>query len=109
MHRLSTSFVLGYHGCDRALGETFHVRGVQLPENGSGPKFWMRYLDCAVIRRLHKIIKESDSPSIDTVRGIFQEGKPAYPGSAFLEKTHMQIAVTNLDCIKAVFRVTDNK
>lgn len=192
MHRLSTSFVLGYHGCDRVLGEsllagksrfllsendydwlgpgvyfweanphralefaqekkarrqavqdpfvvgavidlglcldlttkdsiddlriafeslveTFRVRGVQLPENGSGPTFWMRYLDCAVIRRLHEIIEDSHSTPIDTVRGIFQEGEPAYPGSAFLEKTHLQIAVTNLDCIKAVFRVTDNK
>lgn len=188
MHRLSTSFVLGYHGCDRALGErmlsgrakflrsendydwlgpgvyfwetnpgralefaeekksrnqgiseafvvgavvdlgmcldlttkdsiddlrnayaslegTFRVRGVQLPTNG--PKPWMKFLDCAVVRRLHEIIEDSGAPCVDSVRGIFQEGNPIYPGSAFLEKTHVQIAVMNPGCIKAVFRVSD--
>jgi hypothetical protein len=188
VHRLSTSFVLGYHGCDRAFGEkmlsgkakflksendydwlgpgvyfweanpgraldfaaekrarnqgvkqafvvgavvelglcldlttkdsiddlqsayssleeTFRVRGVPLPSNG--PKSWMKFLDCAVVRRLHEVVEDSGSLPIDSVRGIFQEGEPIYPGSAFLEKTHVQIAVLNLSCIKAVFRVID--
>ena len=77
------------------------------PAPVNGPKSWMRNLDCAVIRRLHEIIEDSYSPAVDSVRGIFQEGDPVYPGSAFLEKTHVQIAVMNLSCIKAVFRVTD--
>lgn len=188
MHRLSASFILGYHGCDRAFGEkllagkaslrlsendydwlgrgvyfwetnprravdfaeekrqrrqivkepfvigavvelglcldlttrdsiedlhdaylsladTFRASKADLPVNGPAP--WMRYLDCAVIRRLHQIVEDSGSPPIDTVRGIFQEGSPIYPGSAFLEKTHVQIAVLNPACIKAVFRVTE--
>lgn len=188
MHRLSTSFVLGYHGCDRTFGERMlsgkakflksendydwlepgvyfweanpqralefatekrgRAEGIQKPfvvggvidlglcldlttmdsledlksahaslmatiakDGGpapvNGPKSWMRNLDCAVIRRLHEIIEDSYSPAVDSVRGIFQEGDPVYPGSAFLEKTHVQIAVMNLSCIKAVFRVTD--
>jgi len=190
VHRLSTSFVFGYHGCDRALGkkpiagttgfrksendydwlgpgvyfweanpdralqfaeekkargqnvtnpfvvgaaidfgscldlttadsiqylylahesltETFRVRGIQMPVNG--PKPWERFLDCAVLRRLHEIIKDSGAASIDTVRGVFQEGQEVYPGSAFREKTHIQIAVMNPDCIKAVFRVPKSK
>ncbi len=185
MHRLTTSFVLGYHGCDRALGDklisgsvlfqksendydwlgpgvyfweanphralqfarekkarnhgvknpmvvgavidlglcldlttadsieylveaykslklTLRIRGQEPPENG--PKPWERYLDCAVLRRLHEIVKVNGQPSIDTVRGIFQEGSPIYPGSAFLEKTHVQIAVVNPACVKAVLR-----
>jgi hypothetical protein len=88
-----------------SLDGTFRVREMQLPKNG--PKPWMRFLDCAVVRRLHEIIADSGSPPIDSVRGIFQEGNPIYPGSAFLEKTHIQIAVMNPGCIKAVFRVTD--
>jgi len=88
-----------------SLEETFRVCAVQLPRNG--PRSWMRFLDCAVLRRLHEVIEDSGSPSIDSVRGIFQEGKPIYPGSAFLEKTHIQIAVMNLGCIKAVFRVAE--
>jgi hypothetical protein len=186
VHRLSTSFVLGYHGCDRSIGERLlsgkdllqrsenaydwlgpgiyfweanpqralefatekrsRKDGIQKPfvigaviDHGlcldlttkdsledlqsaheslmativadgapapvNGPTSWMRYLDCAVIRRLHEIIDDSNSPAIDSVRGIFQEGDPIYPGSAFLEKTHIQIAVLNPDCIKAIFRV----
>jgi hypothetical protein len=77
--------------------------GGPLPVNG--PENWRRRLDCAVIRCLHQIIRDSGAEPIDTVRGIFTEGKPIYDGSAFLEKTHVQIAVTNLDCIKAIFRV----
>jgi hypothetical protein len=188
VHRLSTSFVLGYHGCDRSIGETLlagkdvlhksenaydwlgpgmyfweanpqraiefateklgrkhriqrpfvigavidlglcldlttkdsledlkvahesllaTIQANNSPAPVNGPAPWMRYLDCAVIRRLHEIIEDSGSPAVDTVRGIFQEGSPIYPGSAFLEKTHIQIAVVNPACIKAVFRVQE--
>lgn len=90
-----------------SLRATVSARGLPLPVNG--PKSWERFLDCAVIRRLHRIIKDRSYPPIDTVRGVFQEGKPMYPGSAFFEKTHIQIAVMNPDCIKAVFRVSKTK
>lgn len=77
--------------------------GGPLPVNG--PELWRRRLDCAVIKFLHLIRQNPEVAPIDTVRGIFTEGKPIYDGSAFLEKTHVQIAVVNLSCIKAVFRV----
>jgi hypothetical protein len=185
VHRLSTSFVLAYHGCDRDVGENllsgsrsfkpssndydwlgpgvyfwesnpyralefareklqrgdrirrpFVVGAVvdlglcldlttkdsienlidahrsllnTIPAGGptpvNGPESWRRRLDCAVIRCLHQIRRVPASEPIDTVRGIFTEGNPIYEGSAFLEKTHVQIAVLNPDCIKAVFRV----
>lgn len=188
MHRLSASFVLGYHGCDQTAGERilrgepFHASsnaydwlgkgiyfwesnperalefakekaarggsrikrpfaigaviemglcldlasrssvailresygglkrtheedGGKLPRNGE--KFWQRYLDCAVVNHLHKILELGGSPSIDSVKGIFLEGNAIYPSSAFLEKTHVQIAVCNPLCIKGVFRVPD--
>ena len=82
---------------------TIGPTGGPLPVNG--PEIWRRRLDCAVIRFLHLIRQNAASEPIDTVRGIFTEGDPIYPGAAFLEKTHVQIAVVNLDCIKAVFRV----
>ncbi len=186
MHRLSTSFVLAYHGCDRDLGESLlsgaksfklsnndydwlgpgvyfwesnpqralefaheklkRSEGIRKPfvvgavvdlglcldlttkdsiENLrdahrslqetvgptsnplplNGPEDWRRRLDCAVIKFLHLILENSHAEPIDTVRGIFTEGDPIYTGSKFLEKTHVQIAVLNPDCIKAVFRV----
>jgi len=74
-----------------------------LPVNG--PEDWRRRLDCAVIKFLHLIRQSPQAEPIDTVRGIFTEGKPIYDGSAFLEKTHIQLAVLTPECIKAVFRV----
>jgi len=62
-------------------------------------------LDHAVIQTLHKIRKDRADTAIDTVKGIFVEGHPIYAGSGFYEKTHIQIAVCNPDCIKGVFRV----
>jgi hypothetical protein len=87
----------------RSLVKTIGPTGGPLPVNG--PENWRRRLDCAVIRFLHLIRQSQASDPIDTVRGIFTEGDPIYFGSAFLEKTHVQIAVVNPECIKAVFRV----
>ena len=186
MQRLSFGFVLGYHGCDRRVGEKLlSGTAFKASENdydwlGPGIYFWeanplrgleyageamrrkgsrisepfvvgavvdlgrcldlttafgvaavqrgyaslqrlnaesdtsmptnttdrlQRRLDCAVIRRVHAIFEEANLPPIDTVRGVFVEGKAAYEGAAFNEKTHIQVAVCNPDCIKGVFRV----
>lgn len=43
--------------------------------------------------------------SVKTVRGVFWEGPPIYEGSGFREKTHTQVAVRDLSCIRGVFRV----
>lgn len=85
-----------------------HDRGEKLeamPENVKGPDKLLRYLDCAVIRHLHYVIGESGLPSFDTVRGLFTEGGEAFPGSGFMSKTHVQIAVRNPEGIKGFFRV----
>ena len=191
MHRLSSNFVLGYHGCDQTIGESLLAGLAFKPsENdydwlGPGIYFWeanpcrglefagelaarrpvsnsgevitkpfvvgavielglcldlttssgldwvriahkslvqtniaakvpvlansqdhlRRYLDCAVIKRLHSILEGQRLPPIDTVKGVFTEGAPLYPGSGFRQKTHIQIAVRNPRCIKGVFRV----
>lgn len=186
MHRLSTSFILGYHGCRRLVGEKL-LAGVAFEpsENvydwlGPGIYFWdanprrgiefmsekarrdgfepsdafvvgaivelgtcldlttsgsmellkaaygelaramalagipmpvntrdvlRRDLDCAVIRHLHAILDTAGVPPVQSVKGVFTEGAPVYPGSAILEKTHIQIAVRDSECIKGVFRV----
>jgi len=64
-----------------------------------------RNLDCEVIETLHDIQKEQNLEPIDSVKGVFVEGDPVYPGAAFYNKTHIQICVRNHDCIKGVFRV----
>ncbi|CEF57403.1 hypothetical protein AGA_1P96 (plasmid) [Acetobacter ghanensis] len=92
------------------LKATLDVQGTPLPENrdasfDSNNDKLFRNLDCAVIRYLHASL-DTGSPlpaAYDTVRGLFQEGAPLYPGSGFRSKTHTQIAVCNLDCIKGFF------
>lgn len=75
---------------------------LELPKNRLGNDKLLRELDCAVINYLHELTSKTP---FDTVRGIFQEGEEIYPGAGFREKTHIQIAVRNPDCIKGVFRV----
>ena len=67
-----------------------------------------RNLDCAVLRCLHEIRARKGQPPIDTIKALFIEGQPIYEGSGFNDKTHVQICVCNLDCIKGVFRVRES-
>jgi hypothetical protein len=78
-----------------------------MPENQ--PERFKHPLDCAVINYLHEIQKTAQSEQpFDSVKGIFIERPILYPGSAFCEKNHIQIAIRNPDCIKGVFRVPQN-
>ncbi|WP_343546774.1 hypothetical protein [Sphingobium yanoikuyae] len=66
----------------------------------------LRKLDCAVIRHLHAIIEDLDDaefPPFDSVRGMFTEGGAIYPGSAFHQQSHVQVAILNNDCIRGYF------
>jgi hypothetical protein len=92
--------------------------GDALPINGGGNDLLLRNLDCAVIKTLHAIRADSIAnhdlnfgrlEPIDTVSGIFVEGKPIYLNSGFHAKTHIQICVCNSQCIRGVFRVPENE
>ena len=87
-----------------SLATTAAAGGVQLPANSIDG--FRRNLDCAVIRRLHSILEAQRMPAVDTLKGVFTEGKPIYPGAGFDEKTHIQIVVRNPRSIKGVFRVS---
>lgn len=79
------------------------------PRGSSDDDRLLRYLDCAVINHLHETIEAQPKGSrvvepFDTVRGMFTEGGRLYEGSGFYERSHVQIAVRNIACIKGVFR-----
>lgn len=79
---------------------------VELPQNIPSEKvsdILKRNLDCAVIQQIHDYNKETGQEEYDSVRGIFLEGREAYPGACFQEKTHVQICITNPNCIKGYF------
>lgn len=70
----------------------------------------IRELDCAVIQYLHQKIKEeidnnknTSIKEFDSARGVFTEGGPAFPGAGVQKKSHIQICIRNMDCIKGFF------
>jgi hypothetical protein len=65
----------------------------------------LRRLDCAVIETLHRLRGDQNEEPYDSVYGVFDEGKPAYDGAGFKEKTHIQLAVRNPATIVGYFRV----
>ena len=92
------------------LKELYRDINRPLPENRPASKtrdVLQRDLDCAVIQAIQTAYSIEDEPipypAFDSVRGVFTEGTPPYPGSAFYSKTHIQICVCNLNCIKGYF------
>ena len=80
--------------------------GEKLPHNRVKDKngdVLLRDLDCAVIQQIHQYHKETGEREYDSVRGVFIEGKEAYPGAGFEEKTHIQLCIINPNCIKGFF------
>ena len=93
--------------------------GELLPKNKNIAKdeysdLLLRELDCAVIEFIHremqnrinlKILQKgfSEIAPFDTVRGVFTEGGPAFEGAGIQKKSHIQICIRNLQCIKAFF------
>ncbi len=88
-----------------ALLEALARAGEHPPENVGGNDLLRRFLDCAVLEHLHATRRRSGAEPFDTVRGVFVEGHPIYPGAGFHEKSHIQICVRNARCIKGYFRV----
>jgi hypothetical protein len=82
------------------------AQGWELPRNSARASdvFLCRRLDCAVIKALHQLRADYGDPPYDTVYGVFEEGEELYPGSGFRQKTHVQIAVRNSECIVGCFR-----
>ena len=66
----------------------------------------LRHLDCAVINyALASMDRRSFGGGLffQTVRGVFVEGPPAYPGAGFHVKSHVQVAVRDPGCILGYF------
>lgn len=82
-------------------------QGKAIPANKRAGSFdndkVVRYLDCSMINWTITQIEIANQNQFDTVRGIFSEGKPAFPGSSILDKSHIQISVRNPDCILGYF------
>lgn len=87
--------------------ETLRTQGVPLPKNepahGNDRDLVRRNLDCAMLNWAIPMIEKDLKVKFQTVRGVFQEGVPAYPGSGILKKSHIQVVVRDSDCILGYF------
>ena len=102
-----------------ATRQEYEQMGKTLPKNvdlGSDRHHdkLLRLLDCTVIENMHKLIKQSyandisekgysTAPIFDSTRGAFYEGGPAFEGAGISKKSHIQICIRNLNCIKVFF------
>lgn len=98
------------------MEKDFKSLGKTLPKNKQVKEdqhkdLLIRELDCAVIEYLlHNKIKEEISQNktssikeFDSARGVFTEGGPAFPGAGIQKKSHIQICIRNMNCIKGFF------
>ncbi len=97
----------------------FKLAQKELPKNKNLPRdknqdLILRELDCAVIQYLHRLVDQEilmqkekygfvQLKKIDTVRGVFTEGGPAFDGAGIQLKNHIQVCIRNLNCIKGFF------
>ena len=93
---------------------TVRQEGSRMPHNRDAPGSRrgdkvLRFLDCAVIDSTLNGLAETEHVKYQTVRGVFLEGKPAFPGSKIALKSHIQIAVRNLACIAEFFNPDQNQ
>ena len=74
------------------------------PAHGTDRDLVRRKLDCAMLNWAIPEIEKSMGNRFQTVRGVFQEGVPAYAGSGIMRKSHIQIVVRDTACILGYFR-----
>ncbi|GHS82842.1 hypothetical protein PAGU2196_36760 [Pseudomonas sp. PAGU 2196] len=121
MYQQLPSFVLGFHGCDRKIGEAV-LAGDQISPSmneydwlGEGAYFWEsspeRALSYARLIKQYKrgqgSIKEPYVVGAVIDLGLclnHTEEGALYPGTSFRQETHIQLCVREINCIKGYFR-----
>lgn len=97
-------------GAYEALRVTKEQQGKPLPTNrpdkGAAPgERLVRSLDCAVIDMANRLADHAAGGTrFQTVRGVFEEGDAAFPGGCVRNRTHIQIAVRDMNCVLGYFR-----
>jgi hypothetical protein len=92
-----------YHDALRAtyrnLRTVYRSLGWILPKNRKK----RHDLDCLVINKFVKFMEEfagQHGIPFQTVRGVFEEGAPLFPGSALGRQSHIQVAVRDVQCLR---------
>jgi hypothetical protein len=103
---MDTKYTEGLREAYRVFTRTQRAAQEPLPRNrGKTPDKKLRLRDCAFLNFYLTALEEAGE-DYDAVRCAFTEGKPAFPGSAIRQESHIQIAVRNPACILGVFSPT---
>lgn len=103
---LDAAFLRQVKAAYETLVDAAASEGMELPVNSPAlhtKDLLIRKLDYAVIERLHQKRQEHHLKPYDSIRGVFVEGEPLYPGAGFNAKNHIQICIRNPHCIKGFF------
>jgi hypothetical protein len=116
---LDTKYIQMLQDYYKTMAATYKTGGIELPQNKDLPDDKhqdkiLRELDCTAIEFMHgKILVQGQSEinensftekkSFDSTRGVFTEGGPAFEGAGIFAKSHIQICIRNLNCIKGFF------
>lgn len=105
--RWATRQLAGFHTRYAAL---YAAAGQPLPANRAANKgdhdLLLRNLDCGVLNFAMHSMDLSEAGGrchFQSVRGVFIEGEPAFPGSRIHAKTHVQIAIRDPEVIMGYF------
>lgn len=83
----------------RNLRTVYGSLGWELPKNRKK----RHDLDCLVINKFVKFMERISGQhgiAFRSVRGVFEEGRPLYPGSALRSQAHIQIALRDIRCMR---------
>ena len=86
------------------LEDFLREEGKSMPANTGGNDLLKRDRDCMLLNWLIPRLEAGGSSRFHTVRGVFQEGLPAFPGSGIRLKSHIQIAIRDASCILGYFK-----
>ena len=110
---LGHCFDLTDYGSSRILKTGYEILKIELSNIGkpmpqnvnikNNNDLLLRYLDCAVIERIHQYNEECNKRAYDSVRSTFIEGEPVYSNSGIMTKTHVQLCIRNPNCMKGYF------
>jgi hypothetical protein len=104
---LDLEFTELFSNAAQHLSNTLNQQGIQLPQNqnaGTHDFDWLRReRDCFVLNSTIPEIELTNGLEYHSVRGVFQEGRPAFHGAGIKYKSHIQIAVRNPQAIIGYF------
>jgi hypothetical protein len=111
-----TNMINGYY---QAMEVEYENAGKKLPVNidsevDKHKDKLIRKLDCSTIQFMHEAIEKqykeditekgySDYTVFGSTRGVFTEGGPAFAGAGIQSKSHVQICIRDMNCIKGFF------